>query len=445
MRNLTILFVFISFQISLAQNYIPFPDSGAIWINYRYTLVDEPFYHYVFSGADNYCINGEDTIINSNNYTKLNYCNGNYKVAIRSDNGRVYFVPPDSVNEFLLYDFTVEEGDTLDNYYTFWSEPFLMPSTIIGSIDSVSLNGVYHKRIQVDNSYWIEGIGCSQGLFIEPWPNVSGAAYELYCMSHDDTTLYPQVSYTNCLTPITVDCSDTTYLPTITGPSVVCAGDTILLEAESGYDAYLWSTGDTTQSIAVSDSGDYFVSALVDTCWFGSDTLTIMISNPQPFIVENASHDSLFCIPEFASYQWYYNFQPVSGETNQFFCLHLNGNYQVFVTDSFGCTAMSPSAEIASAKTDSPCGLPGSVIDNSKAIFNLYPNPATTTLTIEFPASATFKNAELSIQTITGQVVNELIIDNEKLTINVQNFSKGLYLIKVRAGDEVVVKKVVVD
>ncbi len=244
----------------------------------------------------------------------------------------------------------------------------------------------------------------------------------------------------------TPGCADTTYNPIITasGPLTVCYGDTIILNAENGYDAYLWSTGDTTQSISVSDSGDYFVSVLVDTCWFGSDTIEIGISNPNPIIYE--SGDTLFCIPSFASYQWYLNGQPIAGAINQFHCWEVSGNYEVFVIDSFGCTAMSPIVEMAPAKTNTTCGnTPGSIIDNNKAIFKIYPNPATAQITIEFPATANYKNAELSIQTITGQVVNQLIIDNEKLTIDVSRFSKGLYLFKVRAGDEVVVRKVVVE
>ena len=42
-------------------------------------------------------------------------------------------------------------------------------------------------------------------------------------------------------------------------------------------------------------------------------------------------------------------------------------------------------------------------------------------------------------------MVNQWIIDNEKLTIDVSGFSKRFYLFKVRAGDEVVVRKVVVE
>ncbi len=44
-------------------------------------------------------------------------------------------------------------------------------------------------------------------------------------------------------------------------PSISCVGDSIqyVLQADSGYSSYLWSTGDSTQSIVVNDTGNYYV------------------------------------------------------------------------------------------------------------------------------------------------------------------------------------------
>ena len=45
----------------------------------------------------------------------------------------------------------------------------------------------------------------------------------------------------------------------ITGPTVLCADNFVTLTADSA-NAYLWSTGDTTQSIQVSELGTYSVT-----------------------------------------------------------------------------------------------------------------------------------------------------------------------------------------
>jgi hypothetical protein len=450
MRNLTILFVFISFQISVAQDYVPFPDSNAIWTSYRIDVTcGDPLYICYF---DQFTLTG-DTIIGTYSYNKIvrgGSISNNYFGGIRNDipEKKVYFLKAYTDIDTLLYDFNINIGDTVPVSYTN-SNVYPAPWTVI-SIDSIFANGQYRKRFNISNTGWetslIEGIGSVGGLFEEYfYPEGSST---LLCFFQNDSNVYPEgnINMEMChLVQEPPNCSDTTYLPTITasGPLTVCYGDTIILEAESGYDAYLWSTGDTTQSISVSDSGDYSVSALVDTCWFGSDTVEISISNPMPIVTVNV--DDLISSGGFVSYQWYFNGEPITVNGNfQVYHACQYGNYYVEVTDQYGCTGQSSIIEHACCpgKID-PCDM--GIEDNNNLPVTIYPNPATTTFTIEFPASANFKTAELSIQTISGQLVFQSAIQNPKSAIDISAFSKGLYLFKVQAGDEVVVKKVVVE
>lgn len=64
-----------------------------------------------------------------------------------------------------------------------------------------------------------------------------------------------------------------------TGVAVLCPGDTLWLQADSGYVNYLWSNGSTSTSIAITDSGKYFVT-VTDTngCYSTSDTLHVLKS-----------------------------------------------------------------------------------------------------------------------------------------------------------------------
>ena len=55
---------------------------------------------------------------------------------------------------------------------------------------------------------------------------------------------------------------DTLNLPLISVQDVdICHGESAQLLSESGL-SYLWNTGDTTQSISVSQEGDYYLSLL---------------------------------------------------------------------------------------------------------------------------------------------------------------------------------------
>jgi PKD repeat protein len=61
----------------------------------------------------------------------------------------------------------------------------------------------------------------------------------------------------------------------------VCIGESVTLTAEPGYSSYVWSNGATTQSIEVSVSGSYFVTAASN---LGCDAVSndVVISIIQP-------------------------------------------------------------------------------------------------------------------------------------------------------------------
>ncbi|MEO8378993.1 MAG: hypothetical protein ABI779_04940 [Acidobacteriota bacterium] len=70
---------------------------------------------------------------------------------------------------------------------------------------------------------------------------------------------------------------------TITGPTTSCAGGTVMLDAGSGFDEYLWSTGEITQQITVAPTGTTIYSVTVKDgigC-SNSDTHTVNV-NPLP-------------------------------------------------------------------------------------------------------------------------------------------------------------------
>ena len=206
-----LLFIFLSFIYigTQAQSWVyhPFPTDSAVWTNSKGTwqippgwpTVPFPTPYVIYDAPDRYCMSSADTMIGSVNYSQLHRCGAAYYGGLRDDGaGKVYFIPADSINELLIYDFTVLAGDTAFVYEDYGGG--FVPATYpYSSPDSVVINGTYRKRISFSGSaYWIEGIGCTQGLFREAWPNVSGWYTNLECMSENNTSIYPVTASGPC-------------------------------------------------------------------------------------------------------------------------------------------------------------------------------------------------------------------------------------------------------
>ncbi|NME68125.1 M4 family metallopeptidase [Flammeovirga aprica] len=77
------------------------------------------------------------------------------------------------------------------------------------------------------------------------------------------------------------------------------------------------------------------------------------------------------------------------------------------------------------------------------SVFDVYPNPARSVLNIN--ASSFIGNGALSIYNINGKKVLDQEIDNEKVSISIQDLQKGLYFIKVSNALESKTKKFIVE
>ena len=200
MKNSLIVFAFFLVTSSYCQSYLTMPTSNAGWQCYEWTGPGYPriYYYYYMDSVNN------DTVINSVTYAKVHSVGFSpdtvYQGAIRDNsNGQVYFIPSDSLNEYLLFDFAKNIGDTISNIlfggiFHSWN----MYNGQVVSKDSTLINNLYKRHLTVamlplgtgSVVNWIEGIGGDQGLTDNsPWWSVSGYSY-LYCMSHHDTTWF---------------------------------------------------------------------------------------------------------------------------------------------------------------------------------------------------------------------------------------------------------------
>ena len=159
-RILILIVTLLIAYTSFSQEYHKFPTSDAIW-NYLVTGSMVPPYEWLVIDS----LGQEITIDNKQYIEVYKAAHGNSYVigAIREDTiqKKVYF--HNFMNEIILYDFTIEVGDTIhyttNLYYT------LDYYKVVEAIDSTLINGQYRKTWFLTNSYlimpdiWIEGIG----------------------------------------------------------------------------------------------------------------------------------------------------------------------------------------------------------------------------------------------------------------------------------------------
>ena len=148
-------------------------------------------------------------------------------------------------------------------------------------------------------------------------------------------------------TPVSVTVNAVPATPTISasGPLTFCAGDNVVLTS-SAAGSYLWSPGgQTTQSITVSATGNYYVETGNGTGCTASSTPVAVTVNAVPSTpVVSASGPLTFCngssvtltSTAATSYYWYPN-----GETTQSISVNTSGNYYVETGNGTGCTASS--------------------------------------------------------------------------------------------------------
>jgi hypothetical protein len=209
-----------------------------------------------------------------------------------------------------------------------------------------------------------------------------------------------------------------TPIPTIsTSSTVFCQGDSVLLTASPASN-YLWSTGDTVQSIFVSQTGNYYVSAIEGTECYGKSTNINMVSAPLPDNSVIQTGTMLTATESNATYQWINcaTQAAIAGATAQSFSPGQNGNYAVEIINSTGCVVTSV------CYTISGLGLSENTLQNS---IILYPNPATDIL---YLSAVETKIGEVSIiNTVGQQVISGVNLHD----INISHLSSGTYFISV--------------
>lgn len=152
-----------------------------------------------------YCVSTEyvyfesDSIIEDVSYKKVFSCNDSlheniaFEGLIREQERKTYFIPADSLTEYLLYDFSLEEGIGFE-YWDFRTRESSLLYVI--TVDSIEVNGLMKKRLQISASpsatgrvldTWVENLGSLNGI-LYPCYNLSSVGIRnlLCCYQNEE-------------------------------------------------------------------------------------------------------------------------------------------------------------------------------------------------------------------------------------------------------------------
>ena len=220
------------------------------------------------------------------------------------------------------------------------------------------------------------------------------------------------------------------------GHFALCGDETALeLRASIGFDQYLWSTGETTRRITITEPGDYYVLGITDDgCQTNSDTLHIVRSdNPtKPSINRDGR---ILTASDGYSYQWYRNGKKITDSTGQTYTLSEEdiAIFKVEIFNEAGCSNFSDDFDVENSVNE---------YDNNSNHLSISPNPNFGKFHVNFKGIIS-SDAQLEILDLTGQIVyiDNIILSNNSLELNLTNIPTGSYILRIITKDKIYTQK----
>ncbi|MES2616561.1 MAG: PKD domain-containing protein [Bacteroidota bacterium] len=137
----------------------------------------------------------------------------------------------------------------------------------------------------------------------------------------------------------------------------------------------------------------------------------------------------------YSSYEWYFGEGGYSLQKTPVYQYASNGNYDVtlIAKNSGGCECRG---------TKNLSVIPSSVDNISNGAINVYPNPASSNVTIE--VTELMKGATYTIYNAIGQIVDNGTLDNNNTALNTEDYTEGVYMVHVTKDGKTFTAKVVV-
>lgn len=132
--------------------------------------------------------------------------------------------------------------------------------------------------------------------------------------------------------------------------------------------------------------------------------------------------------------EWSRNGNPISGESGQSLLVTLAGLYRVSYTEN-GCKSTSEPFNAIVASADNPW----------LSEIKIYPNPARERINLELPHELVEKGATIEIVSSDGKLIRREQANSPKFSLETDKLVSGVYLLRVRSGKFLLVKRLVVN
>lgn len=156
---------------------------------------------------------------------------------------------------------------------------------------------------------------------------------------NQDTTYYAQADFNGCLSdrvPVVVDVYPNPILADET--IELCEGETILLDAGNPGMNYLWSNGDTNQSILSDGQTNYSVTVTTPAPESCSKTKNFtLVYNPDPVISSVTTNDLAVTINTVQNGNFLYSLDGVNYQNSNSFTVTEGGLYMAYVKEPNQC------------------------------------------------------------------------------------------------------------
>ena len=236
-------------------------------------------------------------------------------------------------------------------------------------------------------------------------------------------------SGSSAATVVTVNPLPTTPTITAGGAITFCTGGSVVLTS-SAATGNIWSNGATTQSITVSDSGNYSVSVDNGICTSAPSLATTVTANALPLAGITELAGVITAEQAGADYQWYdCSGTIIIGANGQTFTPSVTGAYKVEITLG-SCAVISDCIDVTVlANTDF----------TRIAQFKWYPNPVLDVLNIEYVDAL----SEVTLFDMVGRKVTTQKPNAHATELDMMRLPAGVYFVEVRSGTISTVFKVI--